>query len=84
MLNGKSIAVVEVNDEADRDQILAEVIDERAATGTAVERPALRVQHEALLVPLRRDLPELLQTDAILLRIDVLAQPVHVKAVPGR
>ena len=37
------ILVVEVHDEADRDQIVAEVIDERAAAGARVERPALAV-----------------------------------------
>ena len=40
------IRVVEVHDEADRHQIVVEVIEERAAAGRIVERPAERVLHQ--------------------------------------
>ena len=57
-----------------RDEPLAVVVDERAAAGARVERPSLAVQHEAFLVLLRRDLPELLDADPVFLRIDAVAQ----------
>ncbi len=68
------VRVVEVDDEADRHQVVAEVVEERAAAGPAVERPALRVQHQPRTVQRRVDLPELLDADAVLLRVDAVAQ----------
>src|SRR3712207_6913712 len=47
--------------EADRDQVVLEMIQERAAADAIVKRPAHRVLHEAGPVLLRRDLPELLE-----------------------
>src|SRR5258707_15762960 len=63
------IGVVEMNHEADRNQIVVEVIEERAAAGGIVERPAERVLDQSRLVLVRRDLPELLQAQAELLRL---------------
>ncbi len=63
------ILVVQVNHETDRHEVLAEVIEEGAAAGRIVERPAHRVLHKALLVLGRIDLPELLEADAELLRL---------------
>src|SRR5204862_6219180 len=54
------IGVVEMNHEADRNQIVVEVIEERAAAGGIIERPAERVLDEPQLVLVRRDLPKLL------------------------
>ena len=47
------VLVVEVDDEADRHQVVAEVVEERAAAGAVVERPAERVLHEPRPVLLR-------------------------------
>ena len=66
------IRVVEVHDEADRHQIVVEVIEERAAAGRVVERPAEGVLHQARAVLLRRDLPELLEAEPEFLRLAVL------------
>ena len=69
------IVVVEVDDETDRHEIVAEMIEERAAAGAVVERPAHGVLHKPALVILRRDLPQLLQADAEFLRLAVLRKP---------
>ena len=50
------------------------MVEERAAAGAIVERPALRVLHEAGLVFLGLDLPQLLEADAVLLRLAALGQ----------
>ena len=63
------IRVIQMHDEADRHQVVVEMIEERAAAGAVVERPAEGVLHEARLVLLRLDLPELLQADAEFLRL---------------
>src|ERR1043166_9159989 len=68
------IVVIQMHDEADRDEVLAEVIDERAASGMGIERPALGVEHEPAPMLPRRDLSQLLDADAVLLRIDAVAQ----------
>src|SRR4051812_40546981 len=41
------VRVIEMNDEADRDLVVLEVIHERAAAGVRWQRPALRMQHQA-------------------------------------
>ena len=64
-----------MDDEADRNQIVAEVIQERAAAGAVVERPAQRVLHQTLVVLVRRNLPQFLQPDAEFLRLAVLRSP---------
>src|SRR5580704_18706679 len=68
------ILVIEMNDEADGNQIIVEVIKERAAAGTVAERPAHRMLDQAAAMLLRRDLPQFLQADAELLRLPVLRQ----------
>ena len=70
----RRILVVEVNDEADDDLIVLDMIEERAASGLRVERPAERVLDAAGLVLRRIDLPEFLQADAVFLRIAALLQ----------
>ncbi len=68
------VLVVEMHDEADRDEVVAVMIEERAAAGAAVERPAEGVLHEPGTVLARRDPPQLLQPDAVLLRVAVALQ----------
>src|SRR6516162_9443816 len=68
------IAVVQMYDKSHRHEIVAEMVDERAASGVVVERPAERVLHEARPVLVGRDLPELFEPDAEFLRLTVLAQ----------
>src|SRR5690606_4153189 len=63
------VAVVEVDDEADGHQVVAVVVEERAAAGAVVERPAEAVLHETRLVERRVDLPQLLDADAEFLRL---------------
>ena len=69
------VAVVEVDDEADRDLIVLEMVQERAAAGGVVERPAERVLHQSRPVPRRVDLPQLLDADPVFLRIAPLVEP---------
>src|SRR5690606_12988695 len=63
------ILVVQMNHEADRNQIVVEMVEERAAARRAVERPAERMLHKALPVLFRLNLPQLLQADAVFLRL---------------
>ncbi len=70
------IGVVQVHDEADGHVALAEMVEERAAAGGVVERPAERVLHQSGLEFRFGDLPELLQPDAVLLRLAPFAQRV--------
>ena len=50
------------------------MIEERAAAGAIVERPAERVLHQARPVLVGRDLPQLLEADAVLLRLAALGE----------
>ncbi len=68
------ILVVKVDDEADRHQVVAEMIEKRTAAGAVAERPTHGVLHEAGAEFVRRDLPQLLQADAEFLRLPVLMQ----------
>src|SRR5262249_29128206 len=68
------VAVVEMNDEADRHQIVVEVIEERAAARVPVERPPEGVLHEPGQMLVRRNLPELLEPETELLRLAVLVE----------
>ncbi len=70
------LRVIQMHDEADRHQIVAVVIEERAAAGCIVERPAGGVLHQAGAVLVRRDLPEFFQPDAEFLRLAVLREPI--------
>ena len=68
------VLVVEADHEADATPAVLQVIQERAAVGLRIERPALAVDDEALVVLVRRDLPQFLDADAVVLRIDAVAQ----------
>ena len=68
------IRVVQMHDEADGDEVVAEVIDERAAAGRRIERPSLAVHDEPFPVLFGLDLPQLLDADAVFLRIDAVAK----------
>ena len=68
------VAVVEADHEADRGLIVLQVIDERAAPGFAVHRPAGGVQHQTRAVLGRIEPPEFLQADAVGLRVRALAE----------
>src|SRR5690606_17080194 len=70
------VLVVEVNHEADGDLVVLQMVEERAAARAAAQRPAERVLHETGTMVLRRDLPQLLQADAELLRLAPLAQRI--------
>ncbi len=63
-----------MHDEADRDQVLAEMIEEGTAAGSVLERPTHRVLDEAGLVLGGRNLPKLFQADAIFLRAALRVQ----------
>ncbi|MCY1300579.1 hypothetical protein D9M70_501510 [compost metagenome] len=68
------VLVVEVHDEADGDQVVFEVVEERAATGLHAKRPAERVLHQARSMVFRLHLPEFLQADAEFLDAAVLRE----------
>src|SRR5262249_16672044 len=70
------IGVVEVKHEADRHQIVVEVIEERAAAGSVVERPAEGVLHKTRPVLRRPDLPHLLDPHAELFRPAIPLHPM--------
>ena len=53
----------------DCDLIVFQVIQERATVGTAIERPTSGMHHQARLMQLGVDFPDLLDTDGIGLRI---------------
>ena len=77
------IAVAEPNDETDRDLVVLEVVEERPAVGVAGERPARGVDDQPLLVLLGPDFPQLLQPDAVDLRVGARAQAVAVLKLPA-
>src|SRR6516225_10859264 len=64
-----------MDDKAGRNQIVAEMIDERAAAGAVIERPAERVLHKPAFVLVRGNLPKLLEPDAEFLRFAIAPQP---------
>jgi hypothetical protein len=53
-----------MHDEADGDQIVVVVIEERAAAGRIVQRPAERMLDQTFAVLGGIDLPDLLEADA--------------------
>ena len=55
------------------------MIEERAAVGALIQGPSRRVNHKALLVLFRRDLPQFLDANAVGLRFAIGAQakPIH-------
>ena len=50
------------------DEVVLEVVEKGSAVGIGRERPARGVHDEPGMVPVRRDLPQLLQADAVDLR----------------
>ena len=68
------VLVVEVDHEADGNEVVAVVVEERPATRRTIEGPAEAVLHQPRLVLLRRDLPEFLKADPELLRLGILVQ----------
>ncbi|BDD93837.1 hypothetical protein PanNE5_32770 [Pandoraea sp. NE5] len=81
------IAVVEPNDETDRHLMIRQVVEERAAVGLRVERPAGRVDDETFLVLGRVDFPQFLDAQAVGLRIAAfveieLAHQLATQAAP--
>src|SRR5436309_6539625 len=68
------VAVVEVDDETRRHEVLPEVIEEGSAAGVVVERPAEAVLDEASAVSRWRDLPQLLDADPVLLRLATIRE----------
>ncbi len=70
------VAVVEANHEADRDQVVLQVIHEGAAVSVVVERPARRVHDHARLVLGRVDFPQFFDADTVGLRVMAFTQVV--------
>ena len=68
------IGVAEADDETDRDLPVGEVVHERPPVRLRVEWPAGGVHHEPRHVPRFVDLPQLLDADAVALRIAVLRE----------
>ena len=64
------IRVVEADDEADRDLVVLEVVEERAAVGRRCRAASRRCARRGPGWCLRRvDLPQLLDADAVALRV---------------
>ncbi len=63
------VLVVEVDDEAHGDIVVAEMIEERPAAGLVTERPAQRMLDQARPMLVVGDLPQLLQADAVFLHV---------------
>src|SRR6266700_4001848 len=68
------VAVVQADDEAEGDQVDTEMVEKRSAIGPPIEWPADRVLDQASLVVGGRNLPQLLDADAVGLWIDAFAQ----------
>ncbi|VAY89696.1 conserved hypothetical protein [mine drainage metagenome] len=63
------VAVVQSHHQAHRHLVVGQVVEERAAIGLAVQRPAGGVQHPARLGLLGRDFPQFLDADGVTLRV---------------
>ena len=70
------VPVVQADHVADGDLAAVGVVQERAAVGVAVQRPAGGVNHQTRLMPGRVDLPQLLDADAVGLRVLAFVQRV--------
>src|SRR5262245_23849431 len=69
------IFVIEMDHEADRNEPVVEMIKERAAGGTIVERPGERMLHPPGAMLFRRDLPQLFEPKPELLRLAAILEP---------
>jgi len=78
------VRIAEADDEADRDLAILHVVQERPAVSAGVERPAGAVKHESGRVALGFHLPQLLQPDAVDLRIGVSLQGVLREQLPAQ
>src|SRR5207302_3789378 len=78
------IRIAKADDEAHRDLAILQVIEERPAVGVGIERPAGAVEHEAGLMALGFHLPQLLQPDAVDLRIGVSLQGEPREQLPAQ
>ncbi len=65
------VAVGQIDDQADHDLIVFQVIEERAASVLVVQRPARGVHDQALLMLGGVDVPQLLDADGVVLRVDI-------------
>ncbi len=63
------VAVVQRNDQTQVHLVIRGVIEKAAALGMLVERPACRVNDEALLVLGGVDFPDFLDADSVVLRV---------------
>src|SRR5580698_7077704 len=70
----RRIGVVEMDDEADGDEIVVIMVEERAAARSRAQRPAETVLDEAGAELRGIDLPDLLDADAVFLRIAALVE----------
>ncbi len=70
------VGIVQSGDEAQRDLVVLGVVEEGAAVGVGIHRPAGGVHHEAGLVHLGIDFPQLLHADAVGLRVAALVELV--------
>jgi hypothetical protein len=77
------VLVGQSDHEAHRDLVVAEVVEEGAAVGVGVERPACGVHDEAAAVPGRLDLPQLLDPDAVRLRVGAGGKLVSGHQLPA-
>ncbi len=71
------VLVVQADHEAEGDLIVFQVIQERAAIGLGIQRPADGVQDFALFVILGFDFPQFLDADAVGLRVRGTARRAH-------
>src|SRR4029077_18243101 len=69
------IFVIEMDHEADRKESGVEMIEERAASGAIIERPAEGMLHQAGAMLFRRDLPQLFESEPELLRLAAIPKP---------
>ena len=66
------IVVFEAGDQSERDAVLAQAVDPAAAVHAGIERPAQRMRHPARADAARRNFPQLLDADAVDLRIEAV------------
>src|SRR6202046_1479401 len=70
----RRIGVVQVNHKTDDDLIFLDMIEERATTSFGIQRPPEGMLHQPWPVQGRINLPQLLDAEAILLRLAALVQ----------
>ena len=68
------VLVVQVDHEAHRDEVVLHAVEERAAAGAVAERPSEGMLHEPGPMRRGRHLPQLLEADAVFLRIASLVE----------